>query len=408
MMSMELLHRYALAGVIVLIAWVMLCLASISTYKQFFGVEVAAMWTTRKRVYLALVSFFLGVIAIMTRVPTAGMSNLDDVLGDELARHPVEVGQAILEIAARGFLVVLTIALTVKLYEKWVNRHLSDGERMTGTPGVRAWLSRSNVLVVVAIALCAWMGFDNSFWAVLCGGFALILAQPLLATLMQAPAAGEATTVAVADLSPERERVLRLLEAGKITAEESSELLSALAATVPPPIPAEPWTPARKLMAIGAALVLIGFFLPWYSFDPAKELRRAMNATQDQMRQFTGDANINFTPDPQAIPGGGQTVNFAGGDVKHGLGWLVLLLGACPAVIPYVVSGIRRETRRLLMTVSLAAGAIVALYLMTSNVSMVSYGLPLVLVGFVIEGIGLFRERESFAPAWNVRPVIAA
>jgi hypothetical protein len=38
---------------------------------------------------------------------------------------------------------------------------------------------------------------------------------------------------------------------------------------------------------------------------------------------------------------------------------------------------------------------------------MVSYGLPIVLIGFAIEAVGLFREREGFAPAWNANPVAA-
>ena len=83
----------------------------------------------------------------------------------------------------------------------------------------------ANLVFAIGIALCAWIGFDASFWLALMIVLAALVAQPVF-TLM--PATPPVPVIPVADISPERERVMRLLEQGKITAEESAELLTSL------------------------------------------------------------------------------------------------------------------------------------------------------------------------------------
>jgi hypothetical protein len=417
MLLQTLTQRYVIAGAVVLMLWLLACLAAVSMYKGFFGPEVSAAWRTRRRLGLAIVTFVLGAAAVLTRVfgvvrageAFAGRDNFHDRINDELGVNTYECLRVVVLLASRALAVGLAMALAVKLYEKWVNHQMSEAERATGKEGVRAWLSRGNVIVAATLALFVWLGFDNSFWGTLIGAVGLLVAYPIITTLLQPAAAAPVSAVAVENLSPERERVLRMLEAGKISAEESAELLAALAATVPLPLPAEPWTPARKLMAFGAALVLIGFFLPWFEFDPVKEVVKVTQNINGQVRTMVGDREMFPIPSTDLAQVHGTTVTLRGGDVQHGLGWLVLIFGVVPAAVPYVVVGLRRESRRLFMIVSVAAGGILALYLLTSQLSAVSFGLPIVLAGYAVEAIGLFREHErTAASAWPASPVIAA
>jgi hypothetical protein len=193
-----------------------------------------------------------------------------------------------------------------------------------------------------------------------------------------------------------------MLEEGKITAEEAAELLSALGQTLPAATAVEPWTPGRKLMLAGAAVVLVGFFLPWFSFNTVEEMRRAFYEAHSQL------------PPGMAVPAadlpmpGGMTVRITGGDVRHGLGWIMLGLALGAAVTPYVATGLAREQRRVVMLVALAAGGIVGLYLLTGNFSRVDVGLPIVLVGYVVEVVGVVRDQMTWrAPVLRVAPGVA-
>src|SRR5690606_25114585 len=68
----------------------------------------------------------------------------------------------------------------------------------------------------------------------------------------------------------------------KITPEDGAQLLSALAATVVSPqqeLSGRTTTPmdmGRRLSLVGAAIVVIGFFLPWFKVDVMSELKKAL------------------------------------------------------------------------------------------------------------------------------------
>jgi hypothetical protein len=95
-------------------------------------------------------------------------------------------------------------------------------------------------------------------------------------------------------LGREREKVLEMLESGKITVDESAELLHALGANpTTPEMPRAPMTRAGRLVLCGAGLVLVGFLLPWFSFSPAAELSRTM----EDLRATTGFIPPGFGPE---------------------------------------------------------------------------------------------------------------
>lgn len=418
-------QRYVVGGAIALVAWAVLCLVAISTYTWLFWPDLLEQWPLRKRIGLAVVTLIAGGLAILGRMMAYGRSADLERLPHHIERGfkhtPLEFLGTIFELLCVGLLIGLGIALAVKLYEKWINGRLTEAERAAGATAGRAWLSASNLIVAIGIALCAWIGLDYSFWFVFLLIVALLLAYPLVTVLnteskVTAPAAPDA-------ISPERDRVMHLLEQGKITPEESAELLAALAATVPPAPPAspvEPWTFSRKLMLAGAAVVLLGFFMPWYSIDLAREASRLQDAAMKQMQQMLGaDAsgspmpmprNVTFKVNGQPIAGApGGNVRVAGGEVQNGLGWLALILALGAAAVPYVATGLRRDARWKTMLAMLAIGLLMIVYLLTSHPSWVSFGLPVVLAGYVMEAIAVWRERErraAPAPLAQVAPAL--
>src|SRR5207244_6473843 len=131
--------------------------------------------------------------------------------------------------------------------------------------GMRAWLSAGDVLSAVLIALLGWIVFGVSFWTLLTFLMMAMIAYPVL-NIVRQPGPPPVTRE---NISPERERVLRMLEEGKITAEESAELLNALGQTVQrtaePPATS---TRGSRLLFLGMVLVVVGFFLlPWFVND---------------------------------------------------------------------------------------------------------------------------------------------
>jgi hypothetical protein len=399
------------AGALAMALWPVVWFASLSSWKYALGPEVSAAWRRRMRVLLSLASFGVGMWLMAGRldamVPGRMSTNPFVLLGDVAQHggdHPVDTAIHVVELWSVGLLPVLAAALGVKLYEKWVNGRLSEAERRPGRDGFRAWLSRWNVVLIFGIAVCAWLGYRYSFLAAMLVAAAGVLAYPIMVSAMAG--GGAEASPPPADLSPERERVLRLLEEGRVTAEEAAELLSALGATLPPSPTAamprgEPWTPGRRVMVIGAAIVLVGFFLPWFEVNLGREMRQMMDQTMAALPSVPMgvDARGMMQPgDTWAGPSATATIRVAGGDVGHGLGWLVLGLGIGATLTPVVTPGLAPEQRRAVMTVALAVGGVVLLYLLTGNLSRVSYGLIVVLVGYVLEGAGLLRDQF----AWRV------
>jgi hypothetical protein len=290
-----------------------------------------------------------------------------------------------------GLLVALAIPFITKLYLKWIGGRLTDAEKTPGMEGVRAWLQGGNLVCAVVLSVCAWLGLGFSFWSVLALTLMALVIYPLLnfASVTAAP-----SKTPEESFSHERDRVLKMLDEGKINAHESAELLNALAVAQPSPTAQSlPANPKRKLVLAGLAILLIGFFLPWFSYNPGQEVTRVMGEMQGNMNQMVpGNPGLNV---PFASGLRTASVNIAGGDIRYGLGWLVLLLGVAVAALPYIASNLHARDQFKATMTGLAIGSVILIYLLTQNMRFVSVGILLAMVGYVLQFLGTVEEKQS-------------
>lgn len=341
------------------------------------------------------------LLTVATAVAACGYGAYRIYQADELHRRGILLMQdrdaAITAAICAGLFVLFVVPLVAKLYRAWIGAHVSEAEKMPGAAGVRAWLSATNLVFAILVSICAAYAFNYSFLTTFILLLLALLGFPIINTIMQTPAP-VSTPREAENLSAEREKVLSMLEVGKITAEESAELLNALAATKSPEpsrSSAMKISPQRRLTFIGAALVLIGFFLPWFSFNPGKEISMTgqMPAVINGMMQnFPGSPNNGARP--SAPMGNGSfmfnfqtpSVNITGGEVPHGLGWLVLILSLGVAALPFVTGeNLNAHTQRIITLLAFGTGALVLLYLLATYVRFLSAGILLAAAGYVVE-----------------------
>jgi hypothetical protein len=298
-------------------------------------------------------------------------------LGLQLPPQPTETDLYV-ALAAGTVLVFSAVALLFKLYRKWIGGDLSAEEK--GSQAWRAWLSADNIVCCVLVSLGAWLGYGFSFWWILALTLGAVAVYPLIQLLQASPE--PAAAAPAEDLSAERERVLKLLEAGKITAEESAQLLGALGETARPPVREQTAiSAAGKIVLAGGLAVVVGFFLPWFAVNVGQELSRAA-------KQLGNMAPMNF---PTVNLNTGIT-HIAGGDIPHGLGWVILFLGIAAVVLPYVNPALSRSAQMKIVLAALGAGLLVWLYLLSENMRYASAGLILTGVGYGLMIFGTLKE----------------
>lgn len=424
--------------VLCLIFWPIAVYAIYRTLPLTFGPEASAAWTGRRRLKMIGGAFVPGVVVCFVLFLTdQGTRLLDSIWHINPGRftqwydhndNAVDFNTRVLGMAAFELGVALLALMGVKLNEKWGYGRLSEAERAGGGRAVRAWLGGANAFWAVAVTLCvtvttAWMTDRNDGDTValsavvsllLCG--AVLLAFPVWHSLQrraraEGPAmdAAEAGRPLTADLSPERQRVLTLLENGRVTADEAAELLSALAATATSVVPAAAppaMTFPRKLVLAGAAAVLVAFFLPWFRMNPMAELQRTIGVPAEAMsagmpQAMFGQMRVNGGPVPW--PPAGQSIETAvlsvtGGDVDRGLGWLTLAAALCAAAAP-AVTGLSVPARRQAAWLAAGVGTLLTLYLLSSGLRHVSVGLPLAVVGFAVQWTGLLLAMPRPLPS---------
>jgi hypothetical protein len=286
---------------------------------------------------------------------------------------------------------LLTVPFAVRLYRKWIGGHLTEAEKLPGIDGVRAWLGVGNIICAALIPICLWQVFGYSPFAIAALTFGLLLAYPLLN--MASQSAQPAPVAPTEDLSSEREKVLQLLEAGKVSAVESAELLNALGhSPPPPPKPAAEINPQRKMVLLGAALLLVGFFLPWFTINTGEEMNRAFSQMQQNMDQQMPNMPMNGNM-PMNFSQINSTVRVSGGNIGHGLGWWILLLGIGAAVLPFFATTLEAALQKKIILAALGIGAILLIYLLSNTFRYVSFGILLVLAGYVLELVGTLKER---------------
>ena len=294
------------------------------------------------------------------------------------------------QLASLILLPLLAAPFVVRSYRKWIRGHLTDAEKLPGMDGVRAWLTPGNLFCAMLIPICTWQAFQFPLPAMFALTFGLLLAYPVFNMASAAPQT--APTAPVEDLSGEREKVLRLLEAGKINAEESAELLNALSQTIPPRPPAASemeLSPARKLVLVGAALLLVGFFLPWFRVN----LGQVMNEAAGQVQQMMGGLMPgNGMPQLNLPQSNGLVQVVQAGNIPHGLGWWILALGIGAAVLPFFATNLKAQLQKKVILAALAVGAFLLVYLLSDALRYVSIGVVLALAGYALEFVGTLKE----------------
>ena len=308
---------------------------------------------------------------------------------------------ALIQLSACGGLVMFVVPLALRLWNKWTGKSLTDAERLPTGESLRSWFGGTNVSLILLVSLCAWLGLGVSFWAVLILTGAAVAVYPLVNMMSQSgqPAGQPPPPVPVEDLAPQRERVLKMLEEGKVTAEEGAELLAALGASARPaagpPPPPRATSGGRKLVIVGAILVLVGFFLPWYSVDIASEIQRMGRTISPPMGEVNG-IRVHIE---QGMPKFNGTVRTNGSDVHYGMGWMVLALAGIAVIAPF--APIHPRTARMIGLLSLSLGAVILLLLVFQGLRYVSVGLVLTMAGYALALIatGVDRPRPQAAPA---------
>jgi len=271
-----------------------------------------------------------------------------------------------------GMVVMLAVPFAGRLHQKWLGGKMTEQERAPGRAGLRAWLRPVNLLLCALISFCAWQGLGYSFWAVLAVTVGALAAGPLIRMLLQAEPAQASPKPG---LSPEREKILKLLEEGKVSSEEAGELLRVLEETAAPGAgQAVPMTAGRRLILGGAVLVLIGFLLPWFHYGSRTGRFHALSPIHD-----------------------GDSLTVTGAHAGDWLGWAVLLLSAGVAVLPHLAGGIRPAVQRSWSLVGLGIGAVILIYLFTEGISGVSVGLLAAMAGYAFQFAGVFRDRGAGA-----------
>jgi hypothetical protein len=295
-------------------------------------------------------------------------------------------------IIAAGLLPFFAVPFVINLYQRWVGNRLSEAEKSAGMDGLRAWLRGGSLICALCIALFACIGYGYSFWGILALTVMALLAYPIL---NMAATSFQPAPAKVEDLSSDRDRVLRMLDEGKITASESAELLNAIGHTAQPPrlSAATDAGPHRKMVLVGLTLLLIGFFLPWFSVNLGDEMNRMFQGMQEQMANHIAAQNPGVTIQ---MPNTGS-IRITGSEIRYGLGWFVLLLGIAAAALPYVANHLALEIQHKARLIILGAGSLILIYLLTENVRFVSVGLLLGLAGYALQWVGTLKERQAIS-----------
>ena len=330
-------------------------------------------------------SALLWLLAIGLAVVTVGFPVISPI-DQHFSGDPDE--KPFLKLSSFILLWLLVVPFGAKLYRKWIGGHLTEAEKRPGIDGVRAWFGVGNVICAVLISICSWAVLGISPLEILALTFGALLAYPLLN--MSSSPAHPASTAPTEDLSKEREKVLQLLEAGKISPVESADLLNALSHSTPPPIkPAVGINPQRKIVLLGAAVLLVGFFLPWFSINPsvmANEMNAEFRQSMNQMMPGDIVAQMKLSlPD--------TTVQIHAGDLAHGLGWWILALGIAAAALPFFATTLEAALQKKIILAALGIGAILLIYVLSDAFRYASFGILLVLAGYVLELVGTLKER---------------
>jgi hypothetical protein len=296
-------------------------------------------------------------------------------------------------------MVLLATALVTKVYSALVLDKATEAERKPGMAGVRAWLSPVKVIAVIALSVAAYIGLDYSIVGTLILGISLLLIYPLIGTLSHPPEAQATVPQAPAE---ERQRVLALVEAGKISAEDAAELLSALAQSQAAGVEAAvavSFSPSRRIMLAGAAVTLLGFLLPWFTINITRAMNAAIDSVAPQIQGMSNGMPSEMIPQPGVQVPTNTASQFAvrGGDIHNGLGWVILTMGLGAAGLPFFwpVRPANAQQHRNAVLSAIGVGTVALLYVLSGSFNaMTSFeaGFIVTIAGYVLLWVGAIRE----------------
>jgi hypothetical protein len=322
--------------------------------------------------------------------------------------------------------ILFALGLAAKLYRAVVLDRLTDRERLPNGAGLRAWLAPMGWISVAGVAGGAYLAMGWPLWGTGAGALALLLAYPVSNIVLK----GGADVLAEAgdDWADERRRVLALVESGKISGEDGAELIAALGQNRPaPPEERGGFSMGKRLMLLGALVLLVGFCLPWFMVDVGAAMREAMKTMRPASEGFLygpgGAKGSVFT-----VPGSGAalplsltdqvagelTVSVRGGDLQHALGWFILGLALAAGTLPLLWLGnVRnRPVQRGICLATLIGGTVILIYVASSVLGTsagvhMGLGLALAVLGYGVIWAGALRE---YVPARRTagRTVLAA
>ncbi len=196
---------------IILVPFLSLLLASI--YRRYLQVGFGYAWL------VSIASFAAFIFAIMNypQFPLVGTSKFAE-------------SQVFKTLIPGSMIVFFAIPFALMLHRKWIGNHVTEQEKIAGIEGVRAWLCAGNLICCFGMAFCAWRYFYypplfSTFVKVLIASIGALFVYPVINMLSLLVSDKQNHP---ADHTAARDKILELLEAGKITAPESVELLSAL------------------------------------------------------------------------------------------------------------------------------------------------------------------------------------
>jgi len=151
----------------------------------------------------------------------------------------------------------------------------------------------------------------------------------------------------------ERERILKMVEEGKINTDEGTELLDAIGRSSALR-GEEKFSRVDMIMLIGVALVVLGFFLPWVYI---------------RMGQMPGPF--------------GQVSGFQAGYHAGAMGWAVLIIAIASAIPIFITPKIS-----MLQIFLILIGTILVISILVQAGGRLGAGLIFCLIGFVVELFG--------------------
>ena len=156
-----------------------------------------------------------------------------------------------------------------------------------------------------------------------------------------------------------------------------------------------PPTRGAKLTLIGAAVVFVGFLLPWFKIEPVAEASKLLSSVMppglEQQLQGIGASLPQFPSGP--------IVRISGPKVADGLGWIVLITAIAAALLPHFAQAVHRGTLNTMRLVALGVSSGIVLYLAAESPRHVAFGLVITVAGLILEWTGLVRDEAVRIPA---------